>query len=169
MAAASRSRLASERLQRALEQKLEAVRRALEDDYEVVFELLTTGALTDAAKADLKVFADKLEESDDLSASLQLVDSDVLETRLAEAEAQELPSLDHVISIDPDKTLIASLSGTQTVITALSLRECLNSRALRTGGCFARTFGNGSGTTTKSIGHYARRSMVSGRRILFLP
>ena len=42
-----------------LKQKLEAVRRALEDNYEVVFELLTTGALTDAAKADLKVFADK--------------------------------------------------------------------------------------------------------------
>ncbi|MFB3818967.1 MAG: hypothetical protein ACE147_14985 [Candidatus Methylomirabilales bacterium] len=94
-----------------LKLKLESVRKALEDDYEVVFELLTTGLLTDAAKADLKAFTDKLEESEDLSASLQLVDEDTLETRLAEAEALELPSLDHVIAIDPTRTLVALIAG----------------------------------------------------------
>ena len=34
--------------------KLEAVRRALDDEYRVEFELLTTGTLTDAARADLE-------------------------------------------------------------------------------------------------------------------
>jgi hypothetical protein len=41
-----------------LKQKLEAVRRGLEDEYHVDFELLTTGTLTEAAKADMKAFAD---------------------------------------------------------------------------------------------------------------
>ena len=36
-----------------LKQKLEAVRRALDDEYRVDFELLTTGVLTNAAQSDL--------------------------------------------------------------------------------------------------------------------
>lgn len=108
-----------------LKGKLEAVRKALEEEYRVEFELLTTGVLTDAAKADLKVFADKLEESDDFSASLHVVDTDVLQTRLAEAEALELPSLDHSIAIDPNKTLVTTLGTAQTILTVLSLKECL--------------------------------------------
>jgi hypothetical protein len=76
-----------------LKVKLEAVRKALDEDYRVDFELLTTGVLTDAAKADVKVFSDKLEESDDFTASLHVVDTEILRTRLAEAEAMELPSL----------------------------------------------------------------------------
>jgi hypothetical protein len=97
-----------------LKLKLESVRKALDDDYEVVFELLMTGELTDPAKADLKVFADKLEDSEDLSATLQLVDEDTIETRLAEAEAMELPSLDHVITVDPERTLFAQVANAQT-------------------------------------------------------
>jgi len=47
-----------------LKVKLEAVRKALEEDYRIDFELITTGVLTDAAKADLQAYSDKLEESD---------------------------------------------------------------------------------------------------------
>ncbi len=83
-----------------LKLKLEAVRRALDDEYRVEFELLTTGTLTDAARSDLKVFSEKLEDFDEFAASLQLVDVEVLETRLAEAEAQELPSLEHTVAVD---------------------------------------------------------------------
>ncbi len=108
-----------------LKVKLEAVRKALDEDYRADFELITTGVLTDAAKADLTVFSDKLEESDDFTASLHVIDTEVLQTRLAEAEAMELPSLDHVVSIDPDKTLVTTLGTAQTILTVLSLRECL--------------------------------------------
>jgi hypothetical protein len=108
-----------------LKLKLEAVRKALEDEYRVEFELLTTGSLTDGARADLKVFADRLEEFDDFSASLQLVDTEVLETRLSEAEAQELPSLNHVITVDPQRTLLTEIGSAKTIVTILPLAECL--------------------------------------------
>ena len=39
-----------------LKRKLEAVRKALEDQYRVEFELLTTGTLTEGAQADLKAY-----------------------------------------------------------------------------------------------------------------
>lgn len=51
---------------------------ALEDDYEICFELITTSALTDAAKSDLEAFQKELAESDTLSANLVIVDNDTL-------------------------------------------------------------------------------------------
>ncbi len=89
-----------------LKQKLEAVRQAIDDDYDIQFELLTTGEVTEAAKADLKAFAARLEESNDLSATLQVVDSEVIQARLAEADALELPSLNHSIVVEPSNTLV---------------------------------------------------------------
>jgi len=146
-----------------LKLKLESVRRALEDDYEVVFELLTTGELTDAAKADLKAFTDKLEESEDFSASLQLVDADALETRLAESEAQELPSLDHVIAVDPDKTLSATVAGAQTVLTALSLRECLKLPGIADGRLFRKNVRQSLGPSNKV--NRALKGTINGERV----
>jgi hypothetical protein len=76
-----------------LRERLEAIRRAIDDEYELEFELLTTGALTDGAKADLEAFTKKMNDFEDFPVSFQLVDTEVLETRLAEAEAKELPTL----------------------------------------------------------------------------
>jgi hypothetical protein len=146
-----------------LKLKLESVRRALEDDYEVVFELLTTGTLTDAAKGDLKAFADKLEESEDLSASLQLVDEDTLETRLAEAEAMELPSLDHVISVDPERTLVVSIASAQTVLTVLPLRECLKLPGIADGRLFRKNVRQSLGPNNKV--NRALRATINGEHV----
>ncbi len=60
-----------------------------------------------------------------MSASFQLVDTEVLETRLAEAEAQELPVLNHTFKVDPKRTLITEIGGAKTVLTVLPLAECL--------------------------------------------
>lgn len=146
-----------------LKLKLESVRAALEDDYDVVFELLTTGALTDAAKADLKAFADKLEESEDLSASLQLVDENTLETRLAEAEAMELPSLDHVIMVDPERTLVATIANAQTILTALPLRECLKLPGIADGRLFRKNVRQSLGPNNKV--NRALRTTINGERV----
>jgi len=45
-----------------LKRKLSEVAKALEDEYEIEFEFITTGALTDAAKADLSTFHAQLVE-----------------------------------------------------------------------------------------------------------
>lgn len=53
-----------------LKQKLSEVALAIEEDYDVVFELITTGILTSSAKADLATFQSNLAESDDFPASI---------------------------------------------------------------------------------------------------
>lgn len=146
-----------------LKLKLEAVRRALDDEYRVEFELLTTGALTDAAKSDLKAFADKLEDFDEFAASLQLVDTEVLETRLAEAEAQELPSLDHTIALDPAKTLLTKLGTAQNIITILSLKECLRFPGITDGRLFRKNVRQSLGANNRV--NKALRATINGERV----
>ena len=145
-----------------LKLKLESVRRGLEDEYRVEFELLTTGALTDAARTDLKAFADRLEDFDEFAASLQLVDTEVLETRLAEAEAQELPSLGHTIEVDPTKTLVTRVGNVQTVLTVLPLRECLKMPGITDGRLFRKNVRQSLGANNKV--NRALRATINGER-----
>jgi len=146
-----------------LKMKLEAVRKALDDEYRVEFELLTTGTLTDAARADLKAFADQLEEFDEMSASLQLVDTEVLGTLLAEAEAQELPSLDHVIAVDPKKTLLTEIGAAKTVLTILPLSECLRFPGITDGRLFRKNVRQALGATNRV--NKALRATINGERV----
>src|SRR5262249_25892356 len=72
-----------------LAERLETMRLALQDDYDVQFELLTTGSLTPAAITDLEAFKQEMADSPDFSAGLTLVNAELLETRLAEAEKRD--------------------------------------------------------------------------------
>ena len=64
-----------------LKRKLSEVAKALEDDYEIAFELITTGTLTFAANNDLATFQHdlvELSENEDFNASLTVIDKDEL-------------------------------------------------------------------------------------------
>lgn len=132
-----------------LKKKIEAIRTALDDDYRLDFELLTTGTLTDAAQADLTVYADKFSEFDVFTASLHLVDTAAIETRLAEAEARVLPSIQHTIKLDPAKTFSMDLPGARTVIAAVPLRECLNLPGITDGKLFSKNVRQSLGSSNK--------------------
>jgi AIPR protein len=147
-----------------LKQKLEAVRRALDDEYRMDFELVTTGALTDAAKADLKAFTEKLDESDDFAAGLHVIDTPTLELRLAEAEAQELPSLDHTMTVDPTNTLITKLGTAQTILTVLPLKECLKIPGITDGRLFRKNVRQSLGTSSK-VNRALKSTIMSGDRV----
>lgn len=108
-----------------LKERIEALRQALEDEYDITFELLTTGKLTPAAESDLKVFSERLEESKDFNATITLVDTDVIETRLIDAESKVLPAISHTIKLSLDKVMSFDIKGTRSVIAALPLSECL--------------------------------------------
>lgn len=108
-----------------LKERVESLRQALDDNYDICFELLTTGNLSPAAEKDLKVFSEKLEQSKDLTATITLVNSNVIETRLSDAESKELPVINHSIALEPDKVMSFDIKGTRSVIVALKISECL--------------------------------------------
>ena len=132
-----------------LKKKIEAIRVALDDDYHIDFELLTTGTLTEAAQADLVAFSDKFSEFDVFPASLHLIDTPVLETRLAEAEARVLPSIRHTVALNPSKTLAMGLPGARTIIAAVPLRECLKLPGITDGKLFSKNVRQSLGISNK--------------------
>lgn len=132
-----------------LRMKIEEIRRAIDDEYELVFELITTGEPTDAAKADLKAFSDNIQEAATFTASLQLVDDSMLEVRRAEADALDLPSLDHLIHLDPDRTLSASLADRKIILTVLPLAECLRLPGIQDGRLFRKNVRQSLGPSNK--------------------
>jgi hypothetical protein len=108
-----------------LKERIEALRQALDDEYEIKFELLTTGELTESARKDFNAFADTLEQSKDFSAAIELVNSSVIETRLLDAESKELPVIKHSINLAPDKVMFFDIKGTRSIIASIPLSECL--------------------------------------------
>ena len=101
-----------------LKQKLIDLSDALQDDYDISFELVTTATLTQAAKADLARFQEELSNNDELSASIHLIDSDEIRRRYDLALDKENPLINHTVILDPNKYLNIELGNTKVVLAA---------------------------------------------------
>lgn len=124
-----------------LKQKLSEVARALEDEYEVCFELITTAGLTDSAQKDLATFQEQLAElsaKDEFPATLLLVNEDEIRRRYDIALERENPSLSHTLDLNACQTLNVSIAGTQVVIAVVPLSECIKFPGIKDGTLFQK-------------------------------
>jgi hypothetical protein len=121
-----------------LKKKLAEVATALDDDYDVSFELITTGALTKSAHHDLGAFQEEVASADDFAATIHLVDKDELRRRYDIALDQENPSIRHTIQLEPEKFVKMTVSGTQAVLAAVPLSECLSIPGIKDGTLFQK-------------------------------
>jgi len=123
-----------------LKRKLSEVARALEDEYEISFELITTSALTPAAKDDLATFQNQLAElsENDFPASILLIDEDEIKRRYDLALERENPSIKHTLMMEDGKYLSMNIAGTQAVIAAIPLKECLKIPGIKDGTLFQK-------------------------------
>ena len=121
-----------------LKQRLSELAIALDDDYDVAFELITTGKLTDAARDDLAIFQSQLAGAEDFPASIHVVDEDELKRRYELALERENPLLKHSLQLEIGRYLSMELAGTRVVLTALSLRECLKFPGIKDGTLFQK-------------------------------
>jgi hypothetical protein len=124
-----------------LKQKLSEVARALEDEYEVCFELITTAGLTESARSDLATFQEKLAElsaRDEFPATLVLVNEDEIRRRYDIALERENPSLSHTLDLSACQALDVSLGGTKVVIAVVPLSECIKFPGIKDGTLFQK-------------------------------
>lgn len=121
-----------------LKQKLTDLSDALQDDYDVCFELITTSSLTESAQKDLQSFQEELANCDEISANIQLVDNDELSRRYDMALDNENPSIKHTVSLLPDKFLQLNLGNTKAVLVALPLKECIRFPGIKDGTLFKK-------------------------------
>jgi len=124
-----------------LRRKLAEVARAFEDDYEVAFELLTTGELTESAEKDYGTFQKQLEElseKEDFTSTITVVDSEEIVRRYEMALQKENPLIKHTIDLSNIKFLPITISNTDSIIAALPLKECLNIPGIKDGTLFQK-------------------------------
>ncbi len=132
-----------------LKVKLEAVSEALQDDYEVVFELLTTGSLTDAASADLKSFTETIGEFEHPVDSITLVDAPTLQARWDEALSVALPKLRHNLTLEQGKYLSLEVANFKTVLAAVKLSDVLRLPGVKDQTLFRKNVRQSLGLTNK--------------------
>lgn len=121
-----------------LKQRLTDLSTALDDGYDVHFELITTGELTDAARNDLATFQKELAASDDLPATLTLVNTDELQRRYELALEKENPFLKHVLTLVPGKYMSMEMAGTAVIVAAVPLKDCLAFPGIKDGALFQK-------------------------------
>lgn len=124
-----------------LKRKLPEVALAFEDDYEVVFELITTGNLTNAAKEDLATFQHQLlelSENDYFYASINIIDSDELQRRYDLVLEKDNPSINHTVDLTSSQKMEVEIAGNKVVIAALPLKECIKMPGIKDGTLFQK-------------------------------
>jgi len=121
-----------------LKRKLPEVSIGLDDDYDVVFELITTGTLTAGAQNDLATFQANLAEADDFPASIHLLDEKELIVRYDMALDRENPSIRHSMNLEDGKYIRMDIGGTNVVISAISIKDCLKIPGIKDGTLFQK-------------------------------
>ncbi|MCL2874365.1 MAG: AIPR family protein [Defluviitaleaceae bacterium] len=121
-----------------LKQKLIDLSDALQDDYDISFELITTSTLTPSAHSDFVRFQEELTNSDELSATIQIIDNDELIRRYDMALDKENPVINHVVTLVHDKYLTLELGDTKALLAAVPLKECLRFPGIKDGTLFKK-------------------------------
>lgn len=132
-----------------LQVKISEMATALEDDYEVCFELITTSALTDSAKRDLEVFQKKLSDNKTLSANLVVVDNETLRFKYNEALNRNRPYINHEFNLEEGKYMELMIDGTKAVVAALPLKDCVKIPGIKDGSLFRKNVRQSLGSSNK--------------------
>ncbi len=146
-----------------LQRKLSELAAALDEEYEVSFELITTGKLTEAAQDDLEAFQKelaKLGDSDDFDATIHVIDGDELKRRYHYAIESDNPSINYNLNLAGIKFMFHEIAGTPVIVAVLPLKECIKLPGIKDGTLFQKNVRQSLGssnTVNKGI-----RSTITG-------
>lgn len=121
-----------------LKRRLPEFRTALEEDYNVSFELIVTGELTEGAKNVLEHFQRELTESDDFPAEIHIVDEDKMRLRFDMALDRVDPKINHQLELENGKYMDMKLDGTNCIVAAIPLKECIKFPGIKDGTLFQK-------------------------------
>ena len=142
-----------EKLQENANQKLKIkiseLSRALEDDYELCFELIISSELSESAKKDLEYFQKILAEDEILSAGLNIVDNSMLKFKYNEALNKNRPYINHEFALEKGKYMEIKIGDTKAIIAALPLKECITIPGIKDGSLFRKNVRQSLGSNNK--------------------
>lgn len=142
-----------------LQRKLSELANALDEDYEVSFELITTGKLTDAARNDLESFQQQLiriSEQENFDATIHVIENDELQQRYDYAIESDNPSINYKLNLSDSKFMHHEVAGTPIVVAAIPLKECIKLPGIKDGSLFQKNVRQSLGSSNavnKGIRH----------------
>jgi len=146
-----------------LKQRLADASKALEDEYEVIFELITTANLTQSALEDLKRFQEELARNEELTASLNIVDNEELKRRYDLALERENPVINFTLELEPNKYIPMEVAGTHAVTAAIPLKECIKLPGIKDGTLFQKNVRQSLGLSNNRVNKSIRSTIYSDR------
>jgi len=121
-----------------IQHRIPEVSQAIDEDYEIIFELITTAEPTPSAKNDLSRFQEALTNDSEFSATFLLIDNDELLNRYNLALNKNKPSIDHDIQLENGKYVRMNMEETDIVIGAVLLKECIKIPGILDGTLFQK-------------------------------
>ncbi len=149
-----------------LARKLSELSGALEEDYEISFELITTGSLTNAAQHDLTTFQQELAKknsNEDFDATISVIDAHDLRRRYDYALEADNPSINYRLSLDGVKHMYHEIAGTPIFVAVLPLEECVKFPGIKDGTLFQKNVRQSLGSST-TVNKGIRSSIVGDKR-----
>ncbi|MBN3735157.1 AIPR family protein [Burkholderia sp. Tr-20390] len=149
-----------------LARKLRELADAFEEDYEVSFELVTTGTLTEAAQHDLLAFQEelaKLSENEAFDATIHVIDADELRRRYDYAIEADNPSINYKLPLAGVKHMYHEIAGTPVLIAALPLKECVKLPGIKDGTLFQKNVRQSLGSSN-AVNKGIRSSILGDKR-----
>ena len=132
-----------------LKVKIKEISAALDDDYEICFELITTAKLTDQAQMDADAFSKKLSDSEELNANFVVVDNEMLKVKYDEALNKTNNYINFTFQLESGKYLEVELNGTRAVLAAIPLKDCVNIPGIKDGRLFRKNVRQSLGNSNK--------------------
>lgn len=132
-----------------LKVKINEISAALDDDYEICFELITTAKLTDQAQMDADAFSKKLSDSEELNANFVVVDNEMLKVKYDEALNKTNNYINFTFQLESGKYLEVELNGTRAVLAAIPLKDCVNIPGIKDGRLFRKNVRQSLGNSNK--------------------
>jgi AIPR protein len=124
-----------------LQRKLSELATALEDDYEISFELITTSTLTEAAMNDLETFQrelSKLSENEDFDATISVIDAAELQRRYEHSLDNDNPQIVFTLDLTDSKYLPVTIADTQVIMASVPLKDCIKFPGIKDGTLFQK-------------------------------
>lgn len=132
-----------------LKVKINEISAALDDDYEICFELITTAKLTDQAQMDADAFSKKLSDGEELNANFVVVDNEMLKVKYDEALNKTNNYINFTFQLESGKYLEVELNGTRAVLAAIPLKDCVNIPGIKDGRLFRKNVRQSLGNSNK--------------------
>ncbi len=149
-----------------LQRKLSELAAALDEDYEISFELITTGKLTESAQDDLETFQKELAkfgENDDFDATIHVIDNDELRRRYEYAIESDNPSINFKLSLSESKFMFHEIAGTPVIVAALPLKECIKLPGIKDGTLFQKNVRQSLGSSN-AVNKGIRNTITGDKR-----